>query len=271
LWATRKIGYLLNQIRLRGESKETIAQIVQLAVRYGIATPYTSFLVDERAQTEAGRQQIIGAQSTAMPKAAAGGAAPGLSGGVGAAPVQAAQDQQQLRAAESFVVPQGDLAAQIRAVGAKTFVQRNGVWTDAEFDPSRLSTLKVGLYSDDYFKLIAARPEWGQYFAMGERVIVMLDGKAYEIVPGAGQTIQVPPTASAEPTRKPAATVAATPTSRPVTASPTTAPTVAATTNSPTATPGKPVSSGPCGSAALLIGAVAVIAFTSKQQKRHAA
>ena len=30
LWATRKIGYLLNQIRLRGESKETIAQIVQL-------------------------------------------------------------------------------------------------------------------------------------------------------------------------------------------------------------------------------------------------
>ena len=38
LWATRKIGYLLNRIRLDGADKETIQQIVQLSVRYGIVT-----------------------------------------------------------------------------------------------------------------------------------------------------------------------------------------------------------------------------------------
>ena len=173
-----------------------------LAVRYGIATPYTSFLVDERAQTEAGRQQIIGVQATAMPKAASGGAAPGMGGGVGAAPVQAAQDQQGLRSADSVVAPSGEYAAQIRAVGTKTFVQRNGVWTDAEYDPSKMTTIKVGFGSDDYFKLLAARPEWGQFFALGERVIVALDGKAYETVQGAGQPVQVPPTASATPSRR---------------------------------------------------------------------
>jgi len=161
-----QIGFLLNQIRLRGEDRETIAQIVQLAVRYGIATPYTSFLVDERAQTEAGRNQIIGAQATAMPKAASGGAAPGYGGGVGAAPIQAAQDQQQLRSTNSVVAPKGELANQLRAVGNKTFVLRNGVWTDAEFDPSKLSTIRIGFGSEDYFKLIAARPEWGAFFAL---------------------------------------------------------------------------------------------------------
>ena len=47
LWATRKIGYLLAQIRLHGENKEAVDEIVSLAVRYGIVTPYTSFLIDE--------------------------------------------------------------------------------------------------------------------------------------------------------------------------------------------------------------------------------
>lgn len=203
LWATRKIGYLLNQIRLRGQDKEAIAQIVTLAVRYGIATPYTSFLVDERVQTEAGRQQIIGSQATAMPKAASGGGAPGFGGGAGAAPVQAAQDQEQLRSADSVLAPRGEAAAQIRAVGSKTFVLRNGIWTDTDHDPSKATTTKVGFGSDDYFKLIAARPEWGQFFALGERVIVVLDGKAYETVQGAAQPVQVPPTVTPEPTRKP--------------------------------------------------------------------
>jgi len=253
LWATRKIGYLLNQIRLRGEDQETIAQIVQLAVRYGIATPYTSFLVDDRAMTEAGRQQIIGVQATAMPKAASGGAAPGLGGGVGAAPIQAAQDQQQLRAAESAVAPQGDLAAQIRAVGAKAFVLRHGVWTDTQYDPSKMSTIKIGFGSDDYFKLLAARPEWGAFFALGERVIVLLDGKAYETVQGTGQAVQVPPTLTPEPTRKPG---------------PAATPTISGISNPPAATPtsirvNREMGGGQlglqCGAAATMIGLVAVV------------
>ncbi len=263
LWATRKIGYLLNQIRLRGESKETIAQIVTLAVRYGIATPYTSFLVDERAQTEAGRQQIIGAQATAMPKAASGGAVPGMNGGVGAAPVQAAQDQHGLRSADSAVAPSGEYAAQIRAVGSKTFVLRNSVWTDAEYDPSKMTTIKVGFGSDDYFKLLAARPEWGSFFALGERVIVALDGKVYEIVQGAGQPVQVPPTASPEPTRKPSAGATPEPTRKP---GPGTTPTTFVTGNPPAATPGsEPASGGLCGSVAVaMLGVAAVVALTRR-------
>src|SRR5687767_3337687 len=45
LWARRKVGYLLDQIRSSGESKEVVDEVTALAKKYGIATPYTSYLV----------------------------------------------------------------------------------------------------------------------------------------------------------------------------------------------------------------------------------
>ena len=57
LWATRKIGYLLDAIRLRqtdtegGENKELVDEVVRLSKEYGVVTPYTSYLVtDENVQ-----------------------------------------------------------------------------------------------------------------------------------------------------------------------------------------------------------------------------
>ena len=47
LWATRKIGYLLDNIRLGGERKELVDEVISLSKRYGIVTPYTSYLVTE--------------------------------------------------------------------------------------------------------------------------------------------------------------------------------------------------------------------------------
>jgi Ca-activated chloride channel family protein len=45
IWARRKVGYLLDQIRANGEKKELVDETVALAKRYGIATPYTSYLI----------------------------------------------------------------------------------------------------------------------------------------------------------------------------------------------------------------------------------
>jgi Ca-activated chloride channel homolog len=47
LWATRKVGFLLDEIRLRGETKEVKEEVVRLAKRFGIVTPYTSYLIIE--------------------------------------------------------------------------------------------------------------------------------------------------------------------------------------------------------------------------------
>jgi Ca-activated chloride channel family protein len=45
LWARRKVGYLLDQIRANGEKKELVDEVILLAKRYGITTPYTSYLI----------------------------------------------------------------------------------------------------------------------------------------------------------------------------------------------------------------------------------
>ncbi|MCC6314423.1 MAG: VWA domain-containing protein, partial [Thermomicrobiales bacterium] len=59
LWATRRIGYLLNQIRLSGENRELVDEIVRLSVRFGIVTPYTSYLLTEDdILSEEGRTRV---------------------------------------------------------------------------------------------------------------------------------------------------------------------------------------------------------------------
>ena len=47
LWATRRVGFLLDQIRLHGENAELRDEVTELARRYGIVTPYTAYLIVE--------------------------------------------------------------------------------------------------------------------------------------------------------------------------------------------------------------------------------
>ena len=47
LWATRRVGYLLDEMRLHGKHKELEEEVTELARKYGIVSPYTSYLVVE--------------------------------------------------------------------------------------------------------------------------------------------------------------------------------------------------------------------------------
>ncbi|MCC7510623.1 MAG: VWA domain-containing protein [Planctomycetes bacterium] len=47
MWAVRRVGYLMDQINLKGQNKEVVEEIVRLGTKFGIVTPYTSFLVVE--------------------------------------------------------------------------------------------------------------------------------------------------------------------------------------------------------------------------------
>jgi Ca-activated chloride channel family protein len=45
LWATRRIGELLDEVRVMGESTQLVEEIETLGLRYGIVTPYTTEIV----------------------------------------------------------------------------------------------------------------------------------------------------------------------------------------------------------------------------------
>ena len=47
LWAMRRVGYLLDAIRLHGENAELRDETTELARKYGIVTPYTAYLIVE--------------------------------------------------------------------------------------------------------------------------------------------------------------------------------------------------------------------------------
>ena len=53
LWAVRRVGFIIDQIDLNGPNKELTDELVTLGTKYGLLTPYTSFLADERTNLHA--------------------------------------------------------------------------------------------------------------------------------------------------------------------------------------------------------------------------
>src|SRR5207247_1220634 len=85
LWARRKVGYLLDQIRVNGESKEVVEEVVALAKRYGITTPYTSYLLVPDGPTPVARGAMPAGGAARLPDVsfhlnAPGAPPPGLAG-----------------------------------------------------------------------------------------------------------------------------------------------------------------------------------------------
>jgi Ca-activated chloride channel family protein len=190
LWATRAVGYYLTQIRLYGEKQEWIDSIVSLSTRYGIITPYTSFLIQEKDIFSAqGREEVISDFEEEMAAAAAEPA-------FGEAAVEKAVYQKSLSAAPvGAAVPVNmsistgidgtnkmvRVSEVLKNVGSKTFLLKNDTWIDTTFDRS-MKTKKVAFLGEEYFDLISQVPVLGSYFALGERVIVVHEGQAYETV-----------------------------------------------------------------------------------------
>lgn len=221
LWATRKIGYLLTQIRLHGADRELIDEIVALSVRFGIITPYTSFLVDESedALSSEGRRVMAERElrlhlAPAAPDGSGAGAA-GAPAAFGQAAVERSIAQNEMRAAERVVAPVGD---PVRVVGDKAFVLRQEVWTDTTFDPDRMEAEQIALGGERYFDLLRREPALAPYFAVDAQVLVVWQGRAYRIVPPGGresgpvESAAVRPTAHPSPPAPPTLEAAATPT-----------------------------------------------------------
>lgn len=199
LWATRKIGYLLSQLRLNGADQETIDQIVHLSIRYGIVTPYTSYLVTETMPLGAQEQSRIASEQY---QAMQNGPAAATSGQDA---VQKAAGQGALEGAQSAALPQAEAADRVHTIGSRTFVSSDEVWIDTAFDPQTMKTVKVSFLSPDYFALAKARPDLAAAFAQGERVIVLSGEVAYEVVEAGTPSAPVEiPTVAPEATNQPA-------------------------------------------------------------------
>lgn len=221
LWATRRVGYLLDEIRLRGESRELKDEVVELARQYSIVTPYTAYLIQEdevrrglasnvrtlhlenevllengrdfylRQQREKdGATAVAGARSFSSLKAAdapgeaiVAGSAEALRVTPSLAPVPRLADASSLggKMAGRNLAAQ-ELAQQARFIGGKTFFQNGSQWIDSETQKMAVAKkVRIQFGSREYFALLKGHPEVAPWVAQGTSVQFVLAHTVYEI------------------------------------------------------------------------------------------
>jgi Ca-activated chloride channel family protein len=211
LWATRRVGDIIDELDLKGRNEELVNELVALATEHGILTPYTSFLADETSDVRevaqnslrtlqevealsessgrygfSQRESKLSLQTASQaPAASASGPARGR-GGAGIEPT----DQYWAAGGGFFggnvryYDAAGDkdvAAANIRQLGRKTFFQRADRLVDSTVTADEeKSAVKIERYSREYFDLIEQHGKHvAQYLALDEPVVVKLGGTTY--------------------------------------------------------------------------------------------
>jgi Ca-activated chloride channel family protein len=228
LWASRHVGFLLDEIRLHGEKPELKDEVIRLSRTYGIQTPYTSYLVLETKEDYAKHGIAFPAAPVAAglaPMTPPATPSPSFSGwrreleedGARLGGGMAAESSPQSVITERFLNKQseardadkmlkdvsgkdavrvakaiGDLkrgeTAEARTDGAaglslvkrvdeRTFYFYAGFWVDGDFT-DKLDKIHVKYLSDAYFELVDKLPELKKVFALGDRLIAVVNGAA---------------------------------------------------------------------------------------------
>ena len=86
------------------------------------------------------------------------------------------------RLASMGSMAQRDQAFPVVHVGALVFHRLGGLFVDSRYNKSMEKDLiEVKAYSDQYFDLLAKHPVLKKIFALGNRLIFVLEGKAYRV------------------------------------------------------------------------------------------
>ena len=217
LWATRRVGYLLDEIRLHGENAELRDEVTELARQYGIVTPYTAYLIaededrrqvplsmqslpqintdrsvrSEAAQnwrffreTRGGDQAVAGARYGNVLKSADNLAAPGFSGAM------EANRALGVTALPATAAPSADAKVRLvqysqqgQLVAGKNFFQNaNNQWVDTTVQKfQNAKKQRIQFNSPEYFDFAAKNPRALPWLALGQNVQFILDGTLYDI------------------------------------------------------------------------------------------
>jgi Ca-activated chloride channel family protein len=184
----------MEQIRSNGETKEVRDEIVDLGTRYGIVTPYTSYLATDGSERQIRDLPMEARNGLGMnnKKPAPMSTANRSTGGgyvtdsavSGEQAVAASKDRKVKKEAEKVTNEDDEIlkAGNVQKIGVKTFYLENDVWIDGEYkEESKLQEIKLKFASNEFFDLINKEKDLAQYFSLGEQVVVVWKGKVYRI------------------------------------------------------------------------------------------
>jgi Ca-activated chloride channel family protein len=181
LWAARKIGELMRTIRVEGETPQRVAEVRDLALRYGLLTEYTSYLVQEPGVL-ANRVRDGIAAPAAAPVMVTGQSA--VASAKLAATRREAQTAADMAAAERAMERMASPGSgSDRVVAGRRFRQESGSWIDAGHSGAA-KVLHVAPFSRAYFDLLAKLPELKPYVTAFDAVTIAGGGISIRIAPG---------------------------------------------------------------------------------------
>ena len=219
LWATRRVGYLLDEIRLHGENSELKDEVTELARKYGIVTPYTAYLIvedeDRRqvplayqslrqlgedrvarreaaanwsyfARDKAGEKAVAGARYGDVLKQTAAPAAASVNGSL------EANRALGLSSASGGVAASPEEQSKVRLVqysqpgqfinGKNFFQNTSNQWVDATAQKfQNAKKQRIQFNSPEYFAFAVKNSKALPWLALGQNVQFVLDDKLYEI------------------------------------------------------------------------------------------
>jgi Ca-activated chloride channel family protein len=220
LWATRRVGYLLDEIRLHGENGELRDEVTELARKYGIVTPYTAYLIvedekqkqvplamqslpslskDSEAQHYArqnwdsfknesgGDKALAGARYGNTLKSANGS----FAGSAAAADANRALGISGMVPPSSVAAPAADSNMRLaqysnegqgRFVAGRNAFLNNNQWVDSLAQKqSNAKHVRIQFNSTEYFALAAKEPQALPWLALGQNVQFVMRDTVYEI------------------------------------------------------------------------------------------
>lgn len=183
LWASRRVGWLIDQIRLNGETKELKDEVIELGTRYGLVTPYTSYLATDGTLNNAADRFQIDSQSRAAPakmaeRSGAGAVRMSVQQNSRNMNVQVVEDKKKDESERVLV----DNSSFNQFVANKNFFNQNKVWVDSEFSAAaKLPEITVRFGSEEYYKLAASDAELARYLSLGEEVVVVWRNSVYRV------------------------------------------------------------------------------------------
>lgn len=165
LWATRRIGYLLEEIRLHRENKELVDEVKKLALKFGIVTPYTSFLVTEKERFAIDAAAPVATEAFIARKVTGEGA------------VKIAKVTQRLKGEQQEIRVQSE---KIKYKKDKTFYLKDEFWKDSVYEEGS-SVKEIQFNSEEYFNLLSEKPGIGKYLSVAKNIIICYEGVNYKI------------------------------------------------------------------------------------------
>ncbi|MBU1701234.1 MAG: VWA domain-containing protein [Candidatus Eisenbacteria bacterium] len=179
LWASRKIAYLLSEIRLHGENRELVDEVIQLSKEHGIITPYTSYLIVEEGPQEYAEMMLD--ESDAAPSSIRT-----YSGAMKSSKGEAAFDaSREIAAEKQSSVLSRPKAEKVKYVGGKTFYRTDHGWRDADVRDADMrhgaGVIEIPFLSGRYFDLLNKYPETGKYLSLGVNTTFSYNNNVYHI------------------------------------------------------------------------------------------